>query len=66
MNCKITVERYGSISPTFNHNKGLTHKEFEFDDYRVVIAIENLLENISGCLITTSYYDPKKENTDND
>lgn len=65
MNCKITVERHGSLTSCFKANRAL-RTEYEFDDYRVAAAIENLLANINDVEVTCRYYDPKKENTNND
>ncbi len=70
MNCKVIIEQQG---------KGVTHKEYEFDDFRVATAIANLLDNIRDVKVAARCYNPNnekafkyvdtdsaKENTDND
>ena len=61
MNCKIIVERHDSKSPHFNAPHGVVHTEYVFDDYRVAIAIENLLDNMNYVEVAARYYDPKGE-----
>lgn len=67
MNCKVIVEydskANGDKYSVFDNNV-ISHNEYEFDDYRVAIAIANILDNTN--FVIKKCWNIQKENTNND